>query len=85
MVHAGEMQQTVEKKDAHLVSEAVSEVSGLPSRGFKRDGEIAGVEGRHFSGRRKTENVRGLVLAAKPFIEAAQDTVIGQEHLDLSG
>ena len=84
VVHAGEVQETVEEEDAELFGESVAVLGGLAAGGLERDGEITGVAVVEALGRGEAENVGGLVLAAELAVQAAESSVVRQEDFDLA-
>ena len=85
MVFSGEVQEAVEDEDADFLAEGVAVGGGLAGGGVEGDGEVAGVMLRDLWGGGEAEDVGGLVLAAKVFVEAAEFGVGGEEELDFTG
>ena len=68
----------------HFIAEGMVVGGGLAGGGFEGDGEVAGVFGGEFCGRREAEDVGGFVLAAKVAVQAVEGGVGGQEDVDLA-
>lgn len=75
MIHAAEMKDAVEHKDAELVFHGVAELGGLSRGSIKRDSDLA----RPAVGGREREDVGGVVTAPKAAVQSAQFTVGGDE------
>jgi hypothetical protein len=85
VVKAGEVEETVEEEDSYLVAQGVAVGYGLAGGGLERDGEVAGVVVRDFSGGWETEDVGGFVFAAKRSVEASEGGVVGEQDFDFAG
>jgi hypothetical protein len=80
MVHAGQMQQAMQQKNAHLVGQRVPMLAGLPSRCFERYSEITGMGAAQIFRSREAQDVRRFVLAAPRPVETPQSQIIGQQY-----
>ena len=74
VIEAGQVKQTVEEEDSHLVAQWVAEAVSLACGGFERDREVSGMSGLALDLRRrgKAENVGWLVFAAEGFVETTE-------------
>src|SRR6185437_2636078 len=79
MVHAEEVQYTVQHQDANFVFDRVSEFPGLRAGAAEGDCQIAERIG---SGPGKGQDVGSIVLLAELAIQAAQFGIAGDEHVE---
>ena len=84
VIHPGEVQKTVEQKDANLVREGVPVLGGLALRGLEGDGKIARVPSTELRRSGKAEDVGGFVFGAVLAIEAAESGVACQQDFYLA-
>jgi hypothetical protein len=73
------MKKPVDYKVRRMVAKDDPLLGGLPTAGLERDRDIS-EESAGGAARGKRENVRRLVLLAKPAIEIAEPVIIGKEE-----
>jgi hypothetical protein len=91
VIHAQQVQDAVKHQDLDFLLGPVAEFAGLGAGAGKRDGDIAqwgaGCRGPDAGGlglgnRRERQNVRGVVLAAKNSVQAAQFGVARDQAIE---
>jgi hypothetical protein len=81
MIHAVQMQQTMQQEYAHLIPQRMPILPRLPRRRIQRDRQISRKLARKLLHRRKAQHIRRFVLASKLTIQPPQRSIIRQQHV----